>query len=69
MDFLPKHHRTRQSATGISDEHELSGLQPKRTGRGRAAIELLPRYKHVQVDAEHLLLALLSQSDTSACAC
>ena len=32
----------------------------------RAAIELLPRYKHVQVDAEHLLLALLSQSDTSA---
>ena len=32
----------------------------------RGAIELLARYKHTQVDVEHLLLALISQRDTSA---
>lgn len=32
----------------------------------RAAIELLPRYRHTQLDVEHLLLALVSQKDTSA---
>ena len=32
----------------------------------RGAIELLARYKHMQVDVEHLLLALISQRETSA---
>ena len=32
----------------------------------RSAIEMMPQYRHSQVDVEHLLLALITQKDTSA---
>ena len=41
-------------------------FSPKAQAAARGAIELLARYRHTQVDVEHLLLALISQKHTSA---
>ena len=41
-------------------------FSPNAQAAARGAIELLARYRHTQVDVEHLLLALISQKDTSA---
>jgi ATP-dependent Clp protease ATP-binding subunit ClpC len=41
-------------------------FSPNAQAAARGAIELLARYRHTQVDVEHLLLALVSQKDTSA---
>lgn len=46
---------------------KFQNFSPNAQEAARGAIELLARYRHTQVDVEHLLLALVSQpSDTSA---